>query len=132
MMPKCLDNERAAFAYCKVAEFVRKGENGSKQKLSEEYRSLVRSFPAMILSNGYGTAMAFLYSKKDGTNAYGRLYYQIQSWLSQQKMFPDEKGQGIMEYIVYQKRDAYRMLANETLALLVWLKRFAEGSIQSE
>lgn len=53
-MCKNFANERAAFAFKKVSK---------RESDFQKYRSLVRSLPAMILSNGYGTAMAFLSSK---------------------------------------------------------------------
>lgn len=111
-------NERAAFAFEKVSKFEINSESFQK------YRSLVRSLPAMILNNGYGLAMAFLYSKKDSETLYGH----IGDWLKEQKILPN-KNLNLMENIAESDKDTYRLLESETLALLEWLKRFTEGKM---
>ncbi|GGE35332.1 hypothetical protein GCM10011391_12560 [Pullulanibacillus camelliae] len=119
-MRKQLANERARFAFKEVS--------GLKKNLKKEfsrYRSLVRSFPAMILTNGYGSAMAFLFSKQK-TSSEGLLYIQLSKWLNERSLFKSHK-EDLMEYITEQSQDVYRQLTSETLALLEWLKRFAEG-----
>lgn len=116
-MSKHLANERAKFAFDKVSD-MRK--NSTKD--FPTYRSLVRSLPAMILSNGYGAAMAFLYSKEGDRKLYDHLF----EWLKEQELCP-QKQNSLMEYISCSNQDIYRLLESETMALLEWLKRFAEG-----
>jgi len=123
-MNRNLPNQRAAFAFKRVSELH--GE------LLQKYRSLVRSFPAMILSNGYGLAIAFLYSKKKGKESqiqseHGQLYKHINDWLTEQKFLSEDK-KDLMKNIAESDKDTYRLLESETLALLEWLKRFAEGA----
>lgn len=128
-MPELLENRRAAFAFEQVGQIVPKENSEKEKERSKEYRSLVRSFPAMILSNGYATAMAFLYSKKSEKNAHATLYQQILDWLKQQGLLTEDSSD-FMRYLVEQDHNNYRMLTNETLALLAWLKRFAEGRLE--
>lgn len=114
-MNKNFSNKRSEFAFKQVSEV----DPNSFQK----YRSLVRSLPATILTNGYGLAMASLYSKKESQT----LYNHIEVWLKGQQMLPN-KDKDLMGNIAESDNDNYRLLESETLALLEWLKRFAEGA----
>lgn len=115
-MNKSFANERSAFAFEKVSDI-------NDMKSLEKYRSLVRSLPATILSNGYGLAMASLYSKNENK----ALYDHIEIWLKKQQMLPNRE-KNLMSNIAESDKDTYRLLESETLALLEWLKRFAEGA----
>lgn len=113
-MSKNIASKCSKFAFEQVSEV--NGESFQK------YRSLVRSLSATILTNGYGLAMAFLYSKKEGK----ALYKHIETWLIQQGLL--DNGERLISYIAESDKDTYRLLESETLALLEWLKRFAEGA----
>jgi len=116
-MTKNVVNERAKFAFEKVSKLH--GE------ALQKYRSHVRSLPAMILSNGFGLAMAFIYSKKETKI----LYEHISTWLKKQDILRDmDKNKDLMGIIAESGIDTYRFLEAETLALLEWLKRLAEGA----
>lgn len=114
-MSKNFANERSLFAFKKVSEV--------DSKSFQKYRSLVRSLPATILNNGYGLAMASLYSKSENQT----LYNHIEVWLKGQHMLSN-KDKNLMNTIAESDKDTYRLLESETLALLEWLKRFAEGA----
>jgi len=114
-MTKNVVNKRAEFAFRKVSEL--------QDETLQKYRSHVRSLPAMILSNGFGLAMAFIYSKSD----YRIFYKHINEWFKEQKT-PGFDGNDLMGIIAESGIDTYRFLEAETLALLEWLKRFAEGA----
>jgi len=113
-----LANKRAAFAYKEISKL--------NEQMLQNYRSLVRSFSAMILNNGYGLAIAFLYSKKDGNNQHKFLYQHIEEWLKKQNFLKDQ-SKDLMTNITESDNDYYRFLEAETLSLLEWLKRFTEG-----
>lgn len=117
-MTQNLESNRARFAFDEVKKVSEKSGNAL-----QKYRSLVRSFPAMILSNGYGLAVAYLYSKDENKT----LYRQIELWLKGQNMLPD-KARGLMDSLAHADQSTYRLLESETFALLEWLKRFAEGA----
>jgi len=114
-MNKSFANKRTAFAFKKVSNVA--------PNSFQQYRSLVRSVPATILNNGYGLAMASLYSKNESK----ALYDHIEVWLKEQQMLPN-KEKNLMSNIAESDKDTYRLLESETLALLEWLKRFAEGA----
>lgn len=121
---KSLEQERAKFAF----ECVQKVTENNRG----EYRALVRSFPIMIHNNGFGAAISLLYAKKDKKSAYDFLYDNISDWLGG-KYLTLEEGQDLMEVISTKGgRDKYKLMANETMAFLKWLKRFAEGGIPED
>lgn len=117
-MDKNLANERARFAFDSVSEVKASSKDFSK------YRSLVRTFPPMILRNGYGAAITFLSTSTKNENR--ELYLHISKWLNEQDLLPDDE-ENLMKYISQNGQDTYRLFESETMALLEWLKRFAEG-----
>ena len=120
-MTKQLNDERAKHAYDFVYEISKKDEK--KQK---EFRSLVRSFPAMVQNNGLCTAVAFLQSK--GKFHHMKLYEAIEKWLK----INNDDNEGLMESIVSLDRDKYRMVSKEIMSYLPWVKRFSEGMLSGD
>lgn len=123
-MNKSLENERAKCAFDCVSKVV-------KEDIAKQYLSLVRSFPIMLHNNGYITAMAYLYSKKNNKgNEYSSLFNHVNKWLKEVKIYNGEP-EDFMEKLTKLNNDQYRLYSNETTAFLIWLKRFAEGMIKS-
>lgn len=122
MSLKTIEQIRADFAYNKIAEV--NGWQDSKKK--SDYRSYVRGFASMILQNGFGQALAFLRSKgkEDLTDPHNILYKHINEWLSK-----GDNDFDILEKIRTENSDKYRQYTKETLALLVWLRKFAEAEL---
>lgn len=118
-----IENGRAAYAYAKVKEIA---EKDSKEKSS--YRSRVLDLPMMIKVNGFANAIAFYYAKKKDAS-YLWVYMHIQEWLQKEGYLPAKKE--LMEAITEINMDTYRLMTNETMALAAWMKRFAEGMIES-
>lgn len=119
-MTKNVAIDRAQFAFKVISEL-------SEDNLAK-YRSLVRSFPAMILNNGLGMSLAYLYAKNN-SDEHSCLYGHIKRWMKRYNMPPDNKD--LITYLSESDDDdKYRMVETETLALLEWLKRFAEGAGQ--
>lgn len=119
MSLKTLEQQRAKFAYDKIKEVV----NISNSK---DYKSLVRSFSSMILQNGLGQALAFLKAK--GKEHHNKLYEHINLWLKQ-KLAPNDNNFDILNKIINEDSTKYRLYTKETLAFLVWLKKFAEAEL---
>lgn len=63
-MPNEIENGRASFAYERVLAV----STEKSEKYAKDYRALVRSFPVMIQTNGFGASVAFLFSKKKTTS----------------------------------------------------------------
>lgn len=116
---KTLEQERADFAWNRITEI--------KQTNSQDkYKSLVRGFSSMILQNGLGQALAFLKAK--GKEEHNKLYEHINSWLKQ-KFEQNNNNFDILNKIITEDSTKYRLYTKETLALLVWLKKFAEAEL---
>jgi CRISPR-associated protein Cmr5 len=95
----------------------------------DEYCSYVRKLPMMILNNGIGASVAFLFSKSKENNAYEVLYDQIAEQLKREG-FDIENS--LMEFLVDADSTTHRRATIVLLAFLKWLKRFADGLIGEE
>lgn len=144
---------QAEKAHNVLAQFAWEKVNDIKdKKLREEYKDIVRKFPALLQSGGLGSALAFLLSKGtkrdqeskklelDMKKEHALLYQHLQEWLcNEKKIFPNceglkEKIKGedreaflLMECVVSHNSWHYRWATDEARALIVWLKRFAEA-----
>ena len=142
---KSVENERADKAY----DFANEGLKlfvASKSMIKEEqrvdlfedgifykddkYKSYIKKMPAMIQSNGLGATIAFFISKRASQgkprNAYDLIYKQIGDWLLV-KNFAHEGN--LVKFIISSDSTRYRALTKETLSLLAWVKRLADGLI---
>jgi CRISPR-associated protein Cmr5 len=115
------EQERSKFALAKVKEVP--------AKIQGAYRQLAKSAPADIQSNGLGQTVAFWKSKKK--DEYDRLYDHLKAWLSasSQMNFGD---QDLIEWIANTDSVKYRQATAESLAILGWIKRLAEGLIEDK
>ena len=92
-----------------------------------KYASLAKSAPVMILTNGLGQTLAFFISKSNDRNEYNLLYQHINEWLDDSISWTpnDEIGNDLIEKVINENSQIYRMVTEETLAFLSWIKRFA-------
>lgn len=124
-----VQQSRAKFAWKQVASL-------SKQD-SEKYLTMARSAPSMVITNGLGPTLAFFLSKKGAERI---LYDHLEEWLCDAcdgnrpvlpSSDPEQQGsQRLIKRLVNGSSDHYRRATTEALALLDWLKRFAEAAIQ--
>ena len=96
------------------------------QDYQKDYRAYVRRASALILSNGLGNAMAFWKSK--GGKAYDKLYEHLNNWFK-------ERHPGEEDILIWITSDTTSSLhvfreTREVLALLNWMKRFAEAELE--
>lgn len=102
----------AAYEYCK------------KQVGKDDYRTRIRNMPGMIKTSGMAAATAFLFSKQE-VAPYRELYQNIEEWLRKKMLI--EKEPGLMEQLTTMDSEKYQMVTMETMALLNWMKRFADA-----
>ncbi|MCS7181303.1 MAG: type III-B CRISPR module-associated protein Cmr5 [bacterium] len=129
-----LERGRAEFAYDKVKEVVETLKD-KKEELSK-YRSYTRKIPQMIISNGLGQTLAFIFSKKETGNAYDLIYTHLIEYLKKSKStarikMPENKND-LTKWVISLDSYQYRYVTEEILAFLNWLKKFAEGMIEIE
>lgn len=115
-----LDQARAKQAWDDITEVV-KDTRANKGK----YRSLTRSMPAMLQTNGLGQMLAFLRAKA-AEREHLLLYQDISSWVMTQLEVQDSPDR-LLEWLLDQDTAHYRRATNETAAYMNWLKRFAEA-----
>jgi len=117
-MIKSKEQERAKKAW----EMVKSIPNN----IIENYASLVKSVPVMILTNGLGQTLAFIVSKSK-TEEYKLLYEHLSKWLSDNVVWTksDHISDDLIERVINEKSQGYRMATEEALAFLAWVKRFA-------
>ena len=129
---RSLEQGRAKFAYdCAVI--------GSGITKKSEYRAYVKKIPMLIKTNGLGATFAFIKSKsisdesKSGY-AYHLIYEHTTEWLRNdpKNLLELNENQDLAEKIVSLDSPQYRAATNEVLAFFTWLRRFAEGLIESE
>jgi CRISPR-associated protein Cmr5 len=98
-----------------------------EQNYKGEYRSLVRSAPADVLTNGLGQTLAFLKAK--GKGEHRDLLKHLSQWVCPQMGWAQDDD--LLDKLTEPaaSSDVYRRATAETLAYLVWLKRFAEAEL---
>jgi CRISPR-associated protein Cmr5 len=93
-----------------------------------KYGSVVRKLPSYILANGLGQTLAFLKAKGEGRpgDEHEVLYQHLAEWLQKQLHI----GGDLLEWLANTATSQqYRLATMEALALLQWLKRFAEAEL---
>lgn len=144
-----LERGRAEIAY----NYAQEGRKIlSKIKINGEfyedgkYKSYVKKLPSMILSNGLGQTLAFIIAKRkkekeknkpgmeqNPKNAYDLLYKQLTEYLKSNSTarirMPHNENE-LIEWVIKLPSPEYRYITEEILALLNWLKKFAEGMIE--
>lgn len=125
-----LEQGRAAYAYqC--------AESGSKLDKKKEYKSYVKKMPMLIKTNGLGAAVAFAFAKgsKNGSaqknDPWGLLYTQLEDWVREKRTLEMEQ-KTLAEALTASNSTDYRAVTVELLALLNWIKRFADALIEGE
>jgi len=125
-----LEQGRANFAY----NAAQKGAALTESK-AKEYKSYVKKLPTYIKTNGLGAAMSFCFAKgkNSTTNAWGLLYSQITEWLQKdEKQLIEITDNNLMKALTEADSGIYRATTIEVLALLNWMRRFAEGLITKD
>lgn len=138
-----LEQGRAAGAY-KYVEIGRLLGGGPKpnnkgdleeSKTAKEYKSYLKKLPMLIKTNGLGAAMSFAFAKgkNDTSKAWGLIYHQVTTWLQQDdKHLIEISDDNLMRALTNADSSTYRATTIEVLALLNWMRRFAEGLISGE
>jgi len=129
-----LEKGRAKFAYICVKNFV----DTNDEEKNKKYRGYVRNISSMILNNGLGSTLAFMFSKKfkkEG-KVYNAIAQNIYDWIAKDenkylleldnKDNAEDKLEELMNKVINLNSSTYQMLNNEILAFLVWLKRLME------
>jgi CRISPR-associated protein Cmr5 len=141
---RSLEQERAKFAWKCIGKVPKDNQ--------KEYAALAKGAPADIQINGLGQTLAFWRAKgyengKPKENAHCNIYHDVSEWLGGKDRFNVERKMENVEYMDKDGRkrtkkiekwilnwimdianvDAYRRATSESIAFLIWLKKFAEA-----
>jgi CRISPR-associated protein Cmr5 len=132
-MSQTLDQKRAGFAWKQASNHVK--EHG------KDYVNLAKGAPALIMGNGLMAALAF-YKSRDKKHATAVLT-DIAGWIAQTKILDSVDAPGlpaaqardpeavlfaqIMHRLQHAKSVTYMRATDETLAMLKWLRQFADA-----
>lgn len=98
----------------------------------EEFKSFSAGLPAMILQNGFGQALAFLKGKSKeskGTDKHFAAYTIIINWLVNRKLISSGNDYEVLTQVSTMEQKKYLHAQRETLAMLEWLKRYANAEL---
>lgn len=132
------EEERSVQAWKDVRGILAKDEDVKKR-----YRSLSLGLPAMIMNEGLGQALAFLYSKsfkKGEIQECGdsELFRHLSSWLAAKidKKPTEEKKKNLLEHCINAENGwtsaQIRMATRESLAYMQWNRRYSQGMLPKQ
>lgn len=107
-----------------------------QEAVQSRYVSYAKGLPASIISNGVGQAAATLQAaasaKTKEEDPHMMLYRHLESWLcSQDERAPYPNQKNLMKAIVSGSQAQYRWAQQESMAWLVWIKKFAVAYLSS-
>lgn len=127
MSDRTLEQRRAAFALKQLMKHAENGDYGN-------YAGRIKNFPASVLSNGLGQALATLLAKSKNDNGCKLLYADLQAWMCDENDIssPYHGAQHLLEALTNNSQDQYVMAQVELLALAVWMKKFAQAYLDKK
>lgn len=133
---RTMAQKRAKFALDKVLQSMRLISDKDK------FASFVAGAPAMILQNGFGQTLAFWLTKGtkngriDDNDKHIILFDIVKDWLSfrdkdiRNNFASTGERVALMHEISDMDQNQYHSVQNETLAILEWVKRFANADLE--
>ncbi|MCV6588560.1 MAG: type III-B CRISPR module-associated protein Cmr5 [Marinobacterium sp.] len=99
---------------------------------NRELKSYLRRMPVMIQTNGFGQTLAFYYSKKSSSSAYGAIYQLLEQWLCDKCPRAIYNGRDyeapvLLTALTAGSQASYMQASAEARTLLVWAKKFADA-----
>jgi len=122
MQERNLEHERAEYAYNCIQD-IKKNHSDIEGK----YRSAVLSSGALIQKAGLMQTLAFYLSKK---KHYEEVADHILCWIQCHSQKGEAKA--LFEQLLNLKDEVIIEKNMETMALITWLKRFAEGVLKKD
>lgn len=112
--------------------------------IAKRYKSYIKAFPALIISEGFLLALAFTISKSDFGNpsdsaekiARRYIFIHVTKWLKERGIITvddvEKKYKDVIKELSEKEVKSYRLATQEALRVSDWLRRFAEGMIEGE
>jgi CRISPR-associated protein Cmr5 len=118
---RTLGQERAEFALNKILSVIKKEIDQKKLK------AFSSGAPNMILQNGFGQALAFWLSKSKDNNHYDVIFKIVKEWLEKKNYVNSSNDKEFIENISKMSQQDYLKCQKESIALLEWVKRYANA-----
>ena len=119
-----MSQRRAKFALHQVLEITKNKD----EKAKKEFKSFSAGAPAMILQNGFGQTLAFWLAKRSEKHI--ALFRVVVEWLSRENNILTKNNDAeFMKELSSIDQNKYLTAQNEALALLEWVKRFANAEL---
>lgn len=118
-----IGQERSSFALEKVM--------GVKVSDKSGFASFTAGAAIMILQNGLGQAVAFWRQKSDGknTNKHGALLEIVRLWLDRKGLVESSDDRTFIAELGKVSQQSYLAAQKEALALIEWVKRYANAGL---
>jgi len=116
-----LAQKRSAFALDGLRDL---GLNADKM---DNFATFTAGLPAMVLQNGFGLTLAFLLAK--GKNEHMQAFLLIWEWLSDLGLLNATKKEEVLTSLAMMSQQDYLQAQAEALALLEWVKRYANAGL---
>ena len=112
-----LDQERARFAW----------DCASRNAKVDGYREMAKGAPALIMGNGLMSALTF-YQSRTGSNQKpaSLILADLLGWLAVRKLVPNNFTAAMTAFFGAPSQD-YMRATDEALAMLKWLRQFADA-----
>lgn len=92
---------------------------------ADEYGSVVKKVPMLILTNGLGQTLAFLKAKgKNKDDEHEAVFSHLSEWVTKEMGWSKD----LLTEIRERNSHDYRRATTEAIAFIGWLKRFAEAA----
>ena len=116
-MAQTLDQQRAQFAW----------NCASRNAKVEGYREMAKGAPALIMCNGLMPALTF-YQSRTGSNQKpaNLILADLLGWLAVRKLVPSNFTSAMPAFFGAPSQD-YMRATDEALAMLKWLRQFADA-----
>ena len=116
---RTLGQKRAEFALNKVVAI--------QPDKKEKFKPFSAGAPSMILQNGFGQALAFWISK--AKDEHMTMFNIVKEWLCQNNFATGQSKTDFIRNISQMDQTKYLTAQKETLALLEWVKRYANAGL---
>lgn len=124
MNMRTLGQERSEYALDRVMENLD----------VKELKAFSAGAPSMILKNGFGQALAFWKAKAKGKerSEHQIMFSLVRAWLLKKGFASGSTDVEFLKDISTMAQHQYLEAQKETLALLEWVKRYANAFIEKE
>jgi len=114
----------------KRAEFCLDMLQSLPANIRDDFKPFTAGLPALILQNGFGQALAFLKAKANGQDKHHHSFKIITAWLVKMNILNQENNDvDYLRQLSTMDQQAYLHAQKETLAMLEWLKRYANAEL---